>query len=71
VQQAPGIPCALFTPGRTILQTSGAPRREIAELHLNVADPFFKLRTIRNNSFLRVSGDSIARSALLSCMTGC
>jgi len=34
VRQAPGIPCALLTPGRMILQTSGASRRETAELHL-------------------------------------
>jgi hypothetical protein len=34
VQQAPGIPCALLIPGRMILQTSGASRREIAELRL-------------------------------------
>jgi hypothetical protein len=35
VQLAPGIPCALYSRrGETILQTSGASRREIAEPHL-------------------------------------
>jgi hypothetical protein len=60
VQQEPGIPCTLLFSGRMILQTSGALRRETAELHLNVADPLcLKLRTIRNKSLLRMSGDCV------------
>ena len=36
VQQAPGIPCALFFEGRTFRQTSGAMRRENADTHSTV-----------------------------------
>jgi hypothetical protein len=33
VQQAPGIPCALFLMARLILQASGASRREKADAY--------------------------------------
>src|SRR6266446_2827041 len=35
VHRAPGIPCALCFAGRTVLQNSGASRREIVESYLN------------------------------------
>ena len=43
VQQAPGIPCALFFLGEMICKTSGALRREMAETYSVVI-----VRLVRN-----------------------
>jgi hypothetical protein len=58
VQRAPGIPCALFLSGRMTLNTSGASRRGIAELHSVKAT---SLRAQRSNPSVRLLKHGLLR----------